>query len=448
LTAVVAPRHFERDAETAPREEIQGRQLDGLARFLAQSAARSEFHRRRAAAAGVDLETVRSLEQLSALPLMRKQDVLDDLAAAPPFGTLLAVGAHEIAHYVETSGTSGHGHERYVLTREDLTGLRRQEAFGFVWAGVTPGSFVATTYPMTAKAAGRWHALGAEAAGGVYLPLGGVEAAAKLDYLTRLPVETVIATPSYVHRLESEATRLDIRLADLRVRALMISGETFDEAWVGEREEIWGARVYEQYGSSQRCMVWSCEEGAVTRSGLRGVLHCTEHLAVYEVLDPDTGRHVEPGEFGEMVVTPFSSSRGMPLVRFASGDRVRYLGHGTCPCGREFVGLEAGTISRYDERLRIKGVNLEPESIDPLVIDGPVIDYDGVLAIDDLGREMLTIRVETRHDVTLDSAALESLATRLRAATGVRFDVEQSAGPLPRDAQSGKRKRWHDLRNR
>ncbi len=442
----VERRYFEARVERSERRDVDAEQLSALRTFLATHVARSRFHRDRAQAAGLDLENLRSIDGLRELPVMRKAAVLADIERTPPFGTLLAVEQSEIAHFVETSGTSGHGHEQYALTREDLIGLTRQEAFGFVWAGVRGGDFVATTFPMTSKAAGRWHALGVEAAGGVYLPLGGVETAKKLDYLRRFPVRTVIASPSYVRRLEMEAEREGIDLRSLDVTALMISGEPFTESWVEEREDAWGARVYEQYGSSQRALTWCCEEGAVT-DGRRGVLHCPSHLALYEVIDPASGRHVEPGEFGEMVVTPFSSSGGMPLVRFASGDRVRYLGHDACACRRPFPALEAGTVYRYDDRLRVKGVNIDPETLDPLILVDDVVDYDAVAAIDDLGRETLSIQVEVREGATLASGWLTALATRLRDATGLQFIVEQAEGPLARDELSGKRKRWRDLRN-
>lgn len=444
--STVGRRLWEPEVETASREEVEAAQLHGLRVFLADHATRAPFHRERAAAAGVDLCDLRSLEQLRRLPVMRKEDVVGEARRRPPFGGLLAAAAEDVGHFVETSGTSGRGHEQYVLTHEDLRGLRRMEAFGFAWAGVTAGSFVATTFPMTSKAAGRWHAMGVEAAGGAYLPLGGYDARTKLEYLEQLGVRAVIATPSYVRRLEIQADGDGVDLRALAVDALMVSAEPFTVAWAREREELWGARVYEQYGSTQRAFAWSCEEGAVRR-GDRGALHCLSHLAVYEVIDPDTGEHVQPGEVGELVITPFAASAGMPLVRFASGDKVRYLGYGACPCGRPFPAIEAGFVYRYDDRLKIKGVNIEPDALDRIILGSDVTDYDAVVRIDDRGRETVTVHLEARDGAAVPPERLEQLSGALHAATGIRFAVETGAGPMERDALSGKRRRWRDLRN-
>jgi phenylacetate-CoA ligase len=443
----LALRAFEPAVEAASREEIAAGQLASLQAFLAASAAASPFHVRRAAETGIDLTAVRSLDQFREIPLMRKEDVVADVAADPPFGSLLAVPPEELAHFVETSGTTSAGTERYALTRDDLAGLTRQEAVGFAWAGVSAGRVVATTFPMTTKAAGRWHALGVEAAGGLYLPIGSYDARRKLEYLGRLSAHMLIATPSYLRRLEIEAGAAGISLRDIGIEALMISAEPFSVEWALERQEVWGATVYEQYGSTQRAFAWSCEGGAVP-GGRRGGLHTLPHLAVYEVVDPESGEHVDEGEVGELVVTPFASSSAMPLVRFASGDRVRYLGHGACSCGRAFASIESGHVHRYDDRLKVKGVNLDPDTLDALIAVEGVRDYEGVVATDDIGRETLTVHVEPRdgHEASVDTAAI---AAALREETGLGFRVILTDRPLAAAEIAGdikKRRRWRDLR--
>jgi phenylacetate-CoA ligase len=443
----LALRTLEPELETASRDAVAAAQLASLQAFLARSAAASPFHARRAAEAGVDLGAVRSLDELREIPLMRKEDVVADVASAPPFGSLLAVPAEELAHFVETSGTTSAGTECYALSREDIAGLTRQEATGFVWAGIADGRVAATTFPMTTKAAGRWHALGVEAAGGLYLPIGNYDARRKLEYLGRLSAHLLIATPSYLRRLEIEAAAAGIVPRDIGIEALMISAEPFSVEWALERQEVWGATVFEQYGSTQRAFAWSCEAGAVPE-GRRGCLHTLPHLAVYEVVDPETGRHVDEGEVGELVITPFASSSAMPLVRFASGDRVRYLGYGACTCARQFASIESGHVHRYDDRLKVKGINLDPDALDAVISVEGVRDYEGVVAVDDIGRETLTLSVEPRegHEASVDTAAI---AAALREETGLSFRVTLTDRPLAATEIAGdikKRRRWRDLR--
>jgi phenylacetate-CoA ligase len=442
-----ASRYFEPQIEAASRAEVERLQLELLGGFLRDFAARSPFHASRAAAAGVDLQSVRSLDEFRALPTMTKEDVIAAAVRRPPFGDLQVAADDEIAHYVETSGTSARGPERYVMTKRDLAALARQEAFGFCWAGVTPGRFVATTVPMTTTAAGRWHAMGVEAVGGVYLPLGACDAKRKLEYLRRFGAHSIIATPSYLRRIELEAQDAGIRPADLQLEALMVSAEPFSPEWALERQEMWGgATVYEQYGSSQRAFAWSCEAGAAP-GGRRGALHLLSHLGLFEVVDPDTGRDVADGETGELIITPFASSTGQPLVRYATGDKVKYLGHDACPCGRPLAAIEAGSVYRYDDRLKVKGVNLEPDALNDLIVRDGVLDYEGEVAIDAGGRETLSVRVEVaQHGPEVDTGAI---ARRLKDATGLAFDVGVTEQPIAAAEVRGdvrKRRRWHDLR--
>lgn len=127
--------------------------------------------------------------------------------------------------------------------------------------------------------------------------------------------------------------------------ALFIAGESYTIGWATRAGEYWGATLSESYGSMQgglnQCI--SCERGVVP-GGQRGALHCMEHRILCEVLDPDTQQPVQPGDEGEMVITSLYRE-GFPVIRFRTGDRVRWLGV-TCPCGRPFVSIEAGTIAR------------------------------------------------------------------------------------------------------
>jgi phenylacetate-coenzyme A ligase PaaK-like adenylate-forming protein len=52
---------------------------------------------------------------------------------------------------------------------------------------------------------------------------------------------------------------------------------------------------------------------------------------LFEVVDPKTGAPLEEGEAGEVVFTTLTR-RGMPLIRYRTGDLSRFLPE-QCPCG-------------------------------------------------------------------------------------------------------------------
>ena len=75
---------------------------------------------------------------------------------------------------------------------------------------------------------------------------------------------------------------------------------------------------------------------------------------------------VQSAEAGELTVTTLDKE-ATPAIRYRTGDRVRRL-EGPCPCGRQTGLIEAGTIGRYDDMLKVKGVNLWPDQVDDLLL--------------------------------------------------------------------------------
>jgi phenylacetate-CoA ligase len=387
-------------------------------------------------------EQVSDLSELSEFPVTTKADVLADLAASPPYGSRLRVAPDAIRQVVTTSGTSGAGEEAYPLDSEDEEQVYAMAARGFSFAGVTAGSVVLNTLPLTTAAAGQWYYHALRLLGATVLEVGTYSTERKLEYLDRFGADTLVGTPSYVLRLALDARRAGLDPASLPIERVVVAGESWSVDWMRRLEREWCARVYEQYGSTQRAMAWACPAGAVTATG-RGVLHALSDHGVYEVIDPDTGGIVAEGP-GELVVTPFVSSAS-PLVRFATGDRVTVVR--PCPCGRPGPVLAAGSVDRYDFMVKVRGVNLWPEALDSAIFGvGSVRDYQARVETDPDGRELLCVDLELAGE---DSDAVERVAVAVRQVTGLGATVQT----VPGDALTAgiedrfrKRRRLYDRR--
>jgi phenylacetate-CoA ligase len=85
-------------------------------------------------------------------------------------------------------------------------------------------------------------------------------------------------------------------------------------------------------------------------------LHVSDEYAFVEVIDPDSGEVLPYGERGELVVTHLQKE-GCPLVRYRTGDLTEWEER-----DGEVV-LPDGVIGRTDNRLKVKGVKLYPESL-------------------------------------------------------------------------------------
>ncbi|MGD9763550.1 MAG: phenylacetate--CoA ligase family protein [Candidatus Binatia bacterium] len=435
-------------AGSGGRAALLAAQWARLTSHLANVYRRNKYYRRVFDAAGLTPEAIRTPADYRRLPTTAKQDVLADLTAHPPFGHRLQVPRRRLAGLAETSGTSGAGQEVYAKTARDRAVYHRMERIGFDWAGIRAGRVVAFTFPLTTTAAGQWYYAALLDTKAIVLPLGNYDTRRKLQYLERYGCEVLIASPSYLGRLTAAAAEVGWTP---RVQSIIVAGEAYSVATATRIERDWGARLFEQYGCTQGAIGWTCEQGALP-GGRRGLIHMLEDLVYCEVIDRATGAPVAPGQEGELVITPLQAEAS-PLLRFATGDRVRWLPPETCSCGRPLAGIEAGSVARFDNMMKIKMVNVWPDAIDAVVLAPPeVLEYQGEVRLDPAtGREEAIVRVEFRREVPDETRAalLGQLGDALHQRIGLHFAVRPHDGPsLVDGSRDGllKRQRWTDCR--
>lgn len=411
-------------------------------------AATSPFYRWYYEKHSVDVSRLKTIADIRAVvPTVSKSDFLEFQSLDPDRPHLPDVRQIHL-----TSGTSGVGREVHARTQLDLASIGTGGAYEFVWAGLGPGDRVMLTMPYTQTMAGPYFQGACEAAGVVPINAFSASTEDRLDLLYRFGCAGLVATPSYLHRMTLIARERGLRPAgDLpSLTALFLSGEPYGLQWASEVAAFWGATLCEGWGATQTLgvVMATCERGALVRSGSgaagRGVLHGLDHRCLIEVLDPKSGRPVAPGETGELVITNLRA-KGLPCIRFRMGDRVRLLPLGSCGCGRHFTCYEAGTISRLDDMIKVRGMNVWPSAVDEIVFAEPVTDYSGRVFTDQAGREMIELLVEPAH-VPPDSAGFrESLASRIRTRIGVSVEVRLIDRNSIGEVQF-KSRRWRDER--
>src|SRR5690606_27665186 len=112
-----------------------------------------------------------------------------------------------------------------------------------------------------------------------------------------------------------------------------------------------------------------------------------------------------------------------PAIRFRTEDRAIYVAPGRCRCGRPFAGFVPGTIARWDDMLKIKGINIWPQTIDDIVLARPEVhEYRGTVAINESDREVLTVDVAFVTSALADETRrriLDEIAAQIKAKTFV-----------------------------
>jgi len=433
--------------ERSDAQTIRALQWSRLKALLEKTWGVNEFYREHWRAAGVaDIARIDSIEAFSALvPTVEKKHFVADQDAFPPFGRRLvhAQSTGKRLQFFMTSGTTGQGQELHGQTAEEFQVTGEVYAHMFRWAGMVPGQQVLLTLPLTMMAGGRLESFGAESYGLTVYPAGNYDARKKLELLVRFRPQGLVGTTSYFGHLSAMS---EAKPPARSVKFLFGGGEGAGLAWYKRLEEEWQARIFDRYGSTQsrNDHMFSCEQG-VGEAGRPGLLHNIDPCVLFEVVDPETGRHVADGEQGEIILTSLYHT-DTPLIRCRMRDTAVFHEGRYCACGRPYRGILIGSIGRSDDMHRVKGVNIWPQAVDDLLFSIPEIDeYMVILTTSSTGADIATVQVMPKSEMAESGAFAETVAARLRERVGVRFEIRLvPSGTLQRSEY--KARRWRDER--
>ena len=429
IDVALAGGFFDRALETTPAVRLRRGQWERLRAGLSEIWASNPFWRGRLEAAGVrDPKDVRSWDDFARLPRLTKAALAADQAAHPPFGTNLTYPADRYIRVFQTSGTTGLP-LRWLETDESWAWWARCWAFVFRGAGLGRGDRIFFPFSF-GLFVGFWAGFeGAGAIGAMAIPGGGQDSLLRLHAMKDLGATAVACTPSYGLHLAEVAAGRGLDAATLRVRTTVHAGEPGAGIPAVRRrlETAWGARAYDHAGMTEvGAYGFECQAQAG--------LHVNETEFVAEVLDPDTGAPLQPGEIGELTLTNLGRW-GSPVLRYRTGDRV-CLARDACGCGRTFVRLEGGIRGRVDDMLTVRGINVFPSALEGIIRQFDLVDEfqievfrRGVL--DEL-RLLLEIDGRARPDDAVSRTCAE-VTEAVRRALGIRVEVAAvPARSLPR----------------
>ncbi len=114
----VEDRYYDPEIETATRDEITRLQEEKLKAIVQYAWDHSLFYKKKFEEANFTPDKIRSVEDISLLPFITKEDLREDQKAFPPWGRMLTLPLEECQRVHQTSGTTGQP-LRVVDTAED-----------------------------------------------------------------------------------------------------------------------------------------------------------------------------------------------------------------------------------------------------------------------------------------------------------------------------------------
>ena len=440
----VARRRFAK-TESLSRDELEAYQLRKVRRLMERNWEHNPFYRDHWKKAKVTPDDIKTLDDFRRLvPPIEKRDCLEDQTENPPLGRRLGVPEQAVSQVHLTSGTSGVGQEAWGLTQADVELTGTLWLYQYHWMGLEPGDVAFYSMPVAFFANGLSADFAGRKLGMVSLNLFGMDKDLMFKLMERFQ-------PHYVYGTMAVPTvggTGDEKPRERLHRLKGLSGALMGLETIKKVVDAWGAPLYEMYGCTQASSVVgaTCEHGAVV-DDRAGMVHFLEGHFIVECLNRETGEPAEAEEDCEIFLTTLDREAS-PAIRFRMHDKATFLPAGTCRCGRPYNGYRVGTVARWDDMMKIKGINVWPATMDDILMThAEVREYRGFVEIDrERSREVMRIVVDFKPDVAASRrpGLLDSLAAEVKAKTFVTPAMQEAHEQLP--AFSFKPVRWTDSR--
>ncbi len=369
---------------------------------------------------GVDPAAVTSREALARLPVLSKADLAEFQAKDPPFGGFADPGALQGTRLFQSPGP--------IFEMQGPGSDPWQAARAFFAAGVRAGDVVHNAFSYHLTPGGFILDEGARALGCVVFPAGTGNTDQQVEAAASLKPNVYCGTPDFLKILLDRAKEMGRDLGSLR-RALVSGGALFPA--MRQDYAARGVAVLQAYATAELGVIAyeSVADDGSPNPGMPNPGMIVSENLILEIVRPGTGIPVPEGEVGEVVVTNFNPA--WPMVRLGTGDLSAMLS-GASPCGRSNTRIK-GWMGRADQRIKVKGMFVDPRQIAALLRRHPEIAKARLVVFREGDRDAMRLDVEPAGQRPIDPQAV---AAALRDVTGLSGTVAGVApGSLPNDGK-------------
>ena len=393
-------------------EKVTAMQEAKLQQLLRYVAAHSPFYRELFETNKIDIESIKTLTDLTRIPTTEK----DDLQKRN--NDFLCVPAQAIVEYTSTSGTLG-GPVTIALTDNDLDRLACNEYNSFLCADGTKDDIYQLMLTLDRQfMAGIAYYSGIRKIGAGIIRLGPGVPSLQWETIRRLQPTAIVAVPSFILKLIGFAKENNIDINSTSVKKAICIGENirntnFSLNILGKKiTESWDIKLYSTYASTEMQTAFTeCHAG-------KGGHHQPE-LVIVELLD-ENDQPVDPYTPGEVTITTLGVE-GMPLIRYKTGDICMYVDE-PCTCGRTTLRLTP-LMGRKKQMIKFKGTTLYPPALFDLLSErDEILDFVVEVYANEIGLDQVSLYlVPAEESEECDHRIRAYLQARLRVSPHIKY---------------------------
>ena len=396
--------YWEEEIETLPRVGLESIQFRRLKHLVARVYKTVKPYRRKMDEAGVKPEDIQSLDDLRKLPFTAKEDLRNNY----PFG-LFTVPMEEVVRVHASSGTTG---KPTVVgyTSKDIDTWAGIMARALCCAGATKEDMVQNAYGYGLFTGGLGAHYGIERLGATVIPVSGGNSKRQINIMKDFRSTVLLSTPSYALNLADAMDSMDIAPASLSLRVGIFGAEPWSENMREEVEKKLNLKAVDIYGLSEVMGPGVAQECLLADKGM----HIFEDHFLPEIIDPDSGEVLPPGEQGELVFTTLTKE-AFPIIRYRTKDISRLI-YEQCEFGRTLVRMEKVT-GRTDDMLIIRGVNVFPSQVEHVLMGIEGVEPHYQIVVEREGNlDTMSVQVEVSEGLFSDEIrVLENLTKKIQA---------------------------------
>lgn len=403
--------------------KINDRQIEQVNSRIRALISAGSFYGKKLEEAGVG--EIKTPEDFEKLPFSEKSDLRD----AYPLG-LMTAPENEIVRIHSSSGTTGLP-VIIPYTAKDVDDWAIMFKRCYEFSGITNTDRIQITPGYGLWTAGIGFQAGAEKLGAMVIPMGPGNTDKQLQMMMDMKSTVICATSSYALLLAEEIEKRGIG-DKICLKKGVIGSERWGEKMRNRIKNELGIELYDIYGLTE---IYGPGIGINCKYDTG--MHIWDDYLYLEIIDPQTGKNVPDGEWGEIVITTLVKE-GAPLIRYRTHDLSRII-PGECPCGSKFPRIDV-IQGRTDDMMKIKGVNVFPNQIEEVLKSFTELSSEYQIRISHLdGRDTMRIYVETTGEYDFDALA-KRVAESVKSKIGFTPIVKVvELGLLPRSEKKTKR---------
>ncbi len=369
-----------------------------------------------------DVKTVKDLEKL---PVTHKNELTSLQQEDPPFGGFLGVPMSRLRRICMSPGP--------IYEPEDIQSENDRWTQAFFAAGFRRGDIGQITFSYHLVPPAFWFEDALKRLECIAVPGGVGNTEQQVRLMHDLKVTVYIGTPSFLVTVSKKAKEAGYDLQkDMHLDVGFVAGEMLPESLRSELEQSFGMIIRQGYGTADvGCLGYECFQ----KSGMHFPYNC-----IVEIVDPDTGKQVKPGEAGEITATVFDEV--YPMIRFGTGDLSMYTDE-PCPCGRTSHRI-VKILGRLDQVTKVKGMFIHPGNVDDVVLKFPGIDRCQVVVTRENHVDKMTFTIELKDGIQPDKSLAMEIENAIPQSMRVRGEVVfVEKGTLPENlSKIDDRRKW------